>query len=93
MTKVVFRKFRKGGEVIALFPEEPWNPDAGTVTSYMHVGQHSDADYDHVVAISRPAREDEYRPLLAELKSIGYDDLHVMKRYRPRFNQSQILHS
>ncbi len=93
MTKVVFRKFRKGGEVIALFPDEPWNPDAGTVTSYMHVGQHSDADYDHVVALTRPAREHECQPLLAELKSIGYDDLRVMKRCRPGFNQSQILHS
>ncbi len=87
MTKVVFRKWNKGGEIIALFPEEPWNPDKGTVASYMHVGQHSDADYHYMLGKTRPASEDEYRPLLAELIDIGYDDLRVMKRCRPKFDQ------
>ena len=90
--KVIFRKLRCDGSIIALFPEVPWDPEENTVTSYMHVGQHGGANYQHIIAKTRPACEDEYRPLLAELKSIGYDDLHMMKRYRPRFNQSQILH-
>jgi hypothetical protein len=76
MTKVVFRKFKDDGEIIALFPEEPWNPDKGTIVSYMHTGQHGDADYHHVLAKTRPAREDEYRPLLAELKRVGYNCLN-----------------
>jgi hypothetical protein len=86
MTSVVFRKFKEDGDIIALFPEESWNPDKGTIASYMHTGQHGDADYHHVLAKTRPARENEYRPLLAELKRIGYDDLRVMQRCRPECN-------
>lgn len=84
MTKVVFRKW-KDGEVIALFPDDT-NPHGGTVTSYMHVGQHGAADYGHVIVATRPARPSEYRDLLAELKAIGYTDLRVMRRVRPNFN-------
>jgi erythromycin esterase-like protein len=86
MTRVVFRKFKDDGEIIALFPEERYGRHDYTINSYMHVGQHSAADYDHVVAISHPAREDEYRSLLAELISIGYDDLRVMQRCRPKYS-------
>lgn len=72
-TSVVFRVF--DGEVIALFPEldnlaGAANP--GLCMSYMHVGQHGEADYKGVMHRSRRAREEEYRPLLNELKSIGY---------------------
>lgn len=44
MTKVVFRKW-KGGEVIALFPDVPWNRHDSATTSYMHVGQHGAVDF------------------------------------------------
>ncbi|BBL00444.1 hypothetical protein A3BBH6_06800 [Alistipes onderdonkii subsp. vulgaris] len=84
MTKVVFRKW-KDGEVIALFPDDT-NPYAGTVTSYMHIGQHGDADYGHVIAATHPARPSEYHGLLAELITIGYADLHVVQRPRPNFH-------
>lgn len=86
MTKVVFRKFKDGGDVVALFPEERWSRHEYTISSYQHVGQHGAADYDHVITISHPARADEYRSLLAELKRIGYDDLRVMQKCRPKFN-------
>lgn len=84
MTKVVFRKW-KDGETIALFPDDT-NPYDGTVTSYMHVGQHGAADYGHVISATHPAHPSEYRDLLAELKAIGYTDLRVMRRVRPNFN-------
>lgn len=84
MTKVTFRKWK--GEIIALFPDIPWNPHDYTTASYMHVGQHSSADYQYVVAHSRPATEPQYRDLLAELRAIGYDDLRVVQRARPRFD-------
>lgn len=84
MTRVVFRKW-KDGDIIALFPDDI-NPHDGTVTSYMHVGQHGTADYAGVIADTQPAREDEYRDLLAELMAIGYTDLRVVKRARPKFN-------
>lgn len=45
----------------------------------MHVGQHSRADYDHIVKSSVSATGDQYKPLLEELESIGYD-LEVMGR-------------
>lgn len=85
MTKVVFRQW-KGGEVIALFPDEPWSRHGHTTTSYMHSGQHGAADYAGVIAATRPAREEEYSDLLAELKAIGYDDLRVVQRARPKFD-------
>ena len=52
----------------------------------MHSGQHGAADYTGVIAATRPAREPEYRNLLAELKAIGYDDLRVVQRARPKFD-------
>lgn len=84
MTKVVFRKW-KDGEVIALFPDDT-DPYDGTVTSYMHIGQHSAADYRYVISTTYPAREAEYQNLLAELKAIGYTDLRVVQRARPNFH-------
>lgn len=80
MTKVVFRKFKQGGDIIALFPEQV-NRENLMVGSYMHVGQHSDADYIGVIAATTPAKESEYAELLAELKRIGYGDLQIAKRY------------
>ena len=85
MTRVVFREWKEDGDIIALFPDDI-NPNDGTITSYMHVGQHGSADYVGVIADTQPAREDEYRDLLAELMAIGYTDLRVVKRARPKFN-------
>ncbi len=86
MTKVLFRKFKEDGEIIALFPEQRYSNVGYSINSYMHLGQHGAAEYDHVIATSNPAREHEYQPLLAELISVGYDDLRVMQRYRPKFD-------
>lgn len=78
MTKVVFRKW-KNGDIIALFPDDV-NPHDGTVTSYMHIGQHSATGYRNVIALTKPATESEYRDLLTELKQVGYTKLHIVKR-------------
>lgn len=78
MTKVVFRKW-KNGDIIALFPDDV-NQHDGTVTSYMHIGQHSAAGYCSVIALTKPATESEYRDLLIELKQVGYVKLHIVKR-------------
>ena len=76
MTKVIFRKF-ENGEIIALFPE---NKYGDTCMSYMHIGQHSNASYSMLIRATKPAIQDEYKPLLNELISIGYDDLKICKR-------------
>lgn len=69
-TKVMFRKFNDNNQIIALFPDEPWNNEY--CTSYMHKGQHSSADYDYVLKNSRFATPNEYKALKQELESIGY---------------------
>ena len=74
ITQVQFRKFK--GEIIAVFPYEVWN--STDVASYMHVGQHSGC-YWGINYYSKPATEQEYKPLLNELESIGYN-LQVIKR-------------
>ena len=68
--KVVFRIY-PDGQVIALFPEESDKRTGGTM-SYMHIGQHGDADYHGVIQQTKPATEAQYLPLFNELKSIGY---------------------
>jgi hypothetical protein len=79
MTKVIFRKF-KNGEVIALFPQEPATRDGWECMSYMHIGQHGSAD-PSIVNDTKPAMPYEYADLYNELKSIGYDDLKVCKKF------------
>jgi len=63
---VIFREF-KNGDVIALFPYELTNY---CCASYMHLGQHSLADYNHVISTTTPATN--FEGLKNELESIGY---------------------
>ena len=84
MTAVVFRKW-KSGQIIALFPYEPWSNYGYMTTSYMHIGQHGAADYSGVIAITTQPHEHEYQELLDELRSIGYNDLRILKRAKPKF--------
>ena len=79
MTKVIFRKF-DNGEIIALFPQEPATYDGWECMSYMHVGQHGSAD-PFIAKDTKPATPYEYAALYNELKSIGYNDLIVCKRF------------
>ena len=77
MTKVIFRKF-SDGSIIALFPELTDNKKY-TVSSYTHVGQHSDCDYQDVISQTKLATENEYNALKEELMSIGYE-LNIVKK-------------
>lgn len=78
-TAVIFRMWPKkqGGECLALFPYDICGNHM--CTSYQHTGQHSGADYDHCVSVTRPATSAEYAGLKAELETLGYD-LRVIKR-------------
>lgn len=89
MTRVVFRKW-KNGDIIALFPDEPWSRSSYMTTSYMHVGQHGAADYAGVITDTSPAQKNEYKDLLNELKTIGYTDLRVVQRARPKFTNKNM---
>ena len=83
--KVIFRRF-SDNVIIAIFPEQVWNDSSYLITTYMHEGQHSGADYDVLIRNTYPAQEIEYSPLLIELTNIGYSDLSVVKKCRPKFN-------
>lgn len=79
-TDVIFRYFKtKPKVVIALFPGLASDPNCWHCDSYIHVGQHGAADYSGVIMESRPATEEEYASLKAELERIGYD-LNVVRR-------------
>jgi hypothetical protein len=74
-TKVIFRKF-KDGEIVALFPEIFTDTDehnTNLIASYLQVGQHGDAEYNHVLGFTKLATPAEYQDLARELESIGYN--------------------
>lgn len=77
-TKVVFRKFKEG-DVIAMFPQIPSDPQGYFCMSYQHLGQHGGAD-PAIVNDTKLATKAEYAPLLKELKMIGYDDLVIAQK-------------
>jgi len=79
-TPVIFRK--DGKEIVAVFPAEPGTLDLSTMWSYAIVGQHS-ACTSGWYRTTQPATPDEYKDLLDELISIGYDDLKIVKRITP----------
>lgn len=70
-TTVVFRVWKDTGDVLALFPD--LRETNGFCTSYMHVGQHSHADYTGCIQATRPARRAEYADLQRELENMGYN--------------------
>ena len=84
--KVIFRK-TTDGEIIAFFPEI--NVNWNKIMSYMHVGQHGEADYGFYKKCTKTATEEEYKPLLNELKVIYNDYTLVVKQklqYKDCFN-------
>lgn len=87
-TLVVFRKFKKGGDIIALFPTEEVNQYTRDCMSYMHIGQHGAASYNMLVSALNPptvqATPEEYADLKAELERIGYKLVVRRKFYRGR---------
>lgn len=78
-TRILFRVFPEG-DVIALFPEQvEYNPSF--VNSYQHMGQHSAAHVDLIREL-RCAKPSEYKPLLSELRQIGYTNIVVGRKAR-----------
>jgi hypothetical protein len=78
ITKVIFRKWKVQGDIIAIFPELSYRQNYRT-QMYQHVGQHGEGDYQHVVSATVPAKPSEYADLKRELEGIGYK-LKVVKR-------------
>jgi len=80
-TDIIFRVFKK--EVIALFPHEVCDRQ-GNVTSYQHLGQHSGADYRHIIQNSKKATEQEYKNLKKEMENLGYS-LNLVSRQNRKY--------
>jgi hypothetical protein len=75
IVKVQFRKFK--GEIIAVFPyiiETSTN-----IMCYAHIGQHSSCIWS-IDSFSKPAKPEEYKDLLSELQSIGYNVQVINRR-------------
>lgn len=81
--RVVFRWWRDGGGVIALFPELPADAHGHYCDSYEHVGQHGGADYHGVVRHTTPATPDEAAALAAELHRHGHRLICLRRASRP----------
>ena len=88
-TTVIFRTYVKSGYVIAYFPELPANRHGDLCMSYMHVGQHGSA-YAGPLPNTRPSLPWEIEPLLKELKSIGYDNLVIRKKFTHKHQLTRI---
>lgn len=76
-TDVIYRVI--GGEVTAILPDYECN--RGRVMTYVHLGQHGEADTDYCRG-GRLARPEEYAALHRELQSIYEPEytLRIMKR-------------
>src|SRR5437667_2662148 len=71
-TLVIFRRWREGGTMIALFPEIPSDINGWFCEAYEHVGQHGGADYQGVIAATKPVEPADAADLADELTRIGY---------------------
>ena len=77
-TIVIFRTYKKEGDVIALFPEFPADSSRHHCLSYQSIGQHGAASC-CIDPDTRPATKKEAETLAKELRQIGYR-LEVRKR-------------
>ena len=81
-TKVIFRQWKIGCEIIALFPEIAADTMGYKCQSYMRVGQHGAASPD-IIADTKPAilEDGACKRLIKELTDMGYN-LEIIKRFR-----------
>lgn len=89
-TTVIFRTFKDGSGVIALFPYDIQDTH-GSCQSYMHIGQHGSADYNAVISITKPSTNGGIEPLKKTLISLGYTNLKVIKRAQGKRVSQAIL--
>lgn len=75
------------GTIFAILPH---NVDTfkGDITTYQHIGQHSNGDHYVCLQQSRPATETEYADLKSEMESIGYNIKVVKKRNYDKYLKS-----
>ena len=75
---VTFRK-ESNGTILAVFGQL-WAWYDTQLTAYAHEGQHTATTPEYYRNRTTPATPEEYAPLLAELRALGYDDLQIVHR-------------
>lgn len=79
---VLFRKARKGGDVIAIFPYDAASDDPYLCGCYVHVGQHGTCEPHGAINNTRLAKPVDYAALKAELERPPCNyRFRVLKRY------------
>ena len=71
--KVVFRKYKSDGDILAVFPHEYHNErlyGRSLLVCYEHIGQHGSVAAGYIQPHTVPAKPKEYAALLAELQEI-----------------------
>ena len=83
-TEMIFRK-EKNGDILAVFPYEPYNDTHNVMACYVHVGQHGGCHFDYALKETKPAKPEEYADLYKELESLGYNIKVVKRRNYDRY--------
>ncbi len=87
-TKVIFRQWKIGCGIIAMFPELACDTIGYNCESFEHVGQHGAASPNIVTKDTKPANLDDgaVKRLIKELTDRGYN-LEIVKRFRYKHQQ------
>lgn len=75
--KVIFRKDRKNGTIIAFYPE--CSANYGNIVCYQHIRQHGEASLAYYYSTVK-ASPDEYEELYNEVKEQALVELDVKQR-------------
>ena len=75
--KVIFRKDRKDGTIIAFYPE--CSANYGNIACYQHIGQHGEASLEYYYSTVK-ATANEYKEIYNEVKNQAIVELDVKQR-------------
>jgi hypothetical protein len=96
-TLVIFRRWRDSDNIIALFPEIPADINGWFCEAYEHVGQHGGADYQNVIAATKPVEPEDAADLADELTRIGYKLMPIrrasQRNHEARRAEARRLHT
>ena len=90
--RVIFRKDRKSGEILAFFPES-YDRLTGRMMCYAHIGQHFEADIFYYWT-TKKASPEEYRNLFIELQNYygrsyaGEEPMQLVTRQRMSYRRA-----
>ena len=88
MEKVLFRKFKKTNDIIAVFLNQNALPnESPKKMSFMINDGHSRCDLESLASMTTKCTKDEYLPVLQHLEELGYEVDPIDSSYTYMFNQ------